>query len=197
MMELADIKELAFNLDFRKQYPDLEPQFRALDALGGMNCKNCDKRKRDRILRMIETRAQLRTPRAYSSGGTLAIEMFAKAVRLKPVRKFLVSKTGDKGKELEVLIEQQGYFSDSTESLLKDLHSMYNKDESLINGVNQILNQDELRDKLYASNPKCKIFSSENPQELENLVNEFLLGKKLISIQFSGNTAMVMYYLTS
>ena len=189
-----DIKDLAFNVDFREQHPELEAQFRALDAIGGANCKQCDKRKQLKLFRMIESQAGLSATKLVKNNGPLGYELFKKTLRFPEVRDLIEEELGDTGKELSVNITNKGYFDESTELLYKEVHTLYNKNESLVHKLNGILDKDNLRDRLYPKNPKCKVITSDKPQRLENLINEFLLGRKLISLQVSGNSAVIMYY---
>jgi hypothetical protein len=192
-----EIKELAFDPKFRESHPELKVYFDALDALGGRNCKSCDKKRQIRLFTAIKNRLPVEivpTPsKKVYNDNIVSLEYFSQALKMKRIQNFFEDQIGDEIRDFKEVVDKKGYYDASTENLYKRLYSLYNDDRKLIRDFNEFLDSNKLRDKLYPGNPRCKIVEAENTQVLENLINEFLMGKKLVSVSIQGTLAIIMY----
>tara|TARA_R110000851_G_scaffold65195_7_gene148029 strand:- start:1152 stop:1820 length:669 start_codon:yes stop_codon:yes gene_type:complete len=212
---------LAFEDDFRKEFPSLSLSFEALDKMGGRNCKSCSRHRqklvlRDMYNRVVTEKLTDKYQEFYNvkvaSGGIhttkqvqqvgpntnyakmpLDRDQFICCLLFPEVRKLLHVKLGTKVEELLGAILNQGVYSKNTEKQAKGIYPSIFSDD-VFGDFSALLNKLGIMEKV-RSNPtplKVKILQS-NTSELEDNINRFILGKNVVSIQKDGLSALVTY----
>ena len=207
-----EIKNVIYEHDFRKLFPELANYFSNLDYLGGKDCKSCNRRKVRTIITtvsalisknpvfskrlktygQVELEVKPQSKKNYSTQITL--DMYKKSIFLKEAKTFLLDNHKEEAKILYRIIDNEGYFSEKTENSIKKCYLEYCRNEVIKESFNKLLD-DIGRNKLFHDNPKCKILEANTAVQLENKINEFLVGKKSTSISVEENKAVILYHL--
>jgi len=196
-----EIKELAFDNDFRKKFTEFKSLYASLDSLGGKNCKSCNVRKQRLVLKELERRIysndtlKSRFKKEYGQPDTLGFlnfDVFKKAVLLEEIRILFSEYYPEITEEIKLKISKEGYFADSLEANFRKMYREYQVNTEFFNSFSRVLGSNS-RNKLLQASTKCKIIKASGCIDLENQINEFILDNQVDSLSFNDLTAVILY----
>ena len=220
MLNQENLLILSFTEDFRKEFSILNDSFRALDKMGGKNCKSCSKNRQKLVLRdmynkIISEKLTDKYQKFYSekvsSGGIHAVKQvsqkggnqnyskmplsrsnFINTLLFPKVRELLYQKLGSKYSKLEKAILTNGVHSEEVEIEAKIIYPfIFSKD--LFGDFSALLNKLGIIDKVRSTPNSLKVKILESSLALEDEINRFILGKNIVSIQKDRSSALITY----
>jgi len=211
---------LAYEEDFRSEFLELDKYFKALDDLGGKNCKSCNKNRQRLLIRdmsnlIIRDKLTSKYQEYYSSkvssGGLyastpqqqpghntnyaklpLSLDQFISCLLFSEVRDLLGEKLKNKAKELLWEISMQGVYSTQVK-LKAELVYPFIFSDGLFGDFSALLKKLGIMEKVRSTPNSLKVKILESSLALEDEINRFILGKNIVSIQKDRSSALITY----